>query len=393
MKQKFSIFMFALFLMLSFGSVEQILACSCLRSAPCQNFDRADVVFVGKVVGSKHQITEKKYDDKEDKLKPVTYDVGEIYFEVTKAFSGTAIGSRLTIHSEISGATYGYAFERGKSYVVFASKSESKVKELWTGLCSGTKEVSEAKATLDYLQNLPKDGSGGMILGRIDESIKDYSEGRFKSKPMPDIEIKAQQIDGDHRVFYGTTNKDGYYEIKVPTGNYLVTLLDSNLFYDKLNNDKLIKIPDKSCEVKNFNVINDSRIEGRIIDARGNPAIGISIDLIPVGRNRTDKNFDRESAYIGEDGFFSFSGIPLGRYQISLNYTDKPEDDSPYPTSFFPNTPNRSEANIFEIEYGMKIKDLIFELPPKLKKLKITGQVFWENEKPAKKCGSSIKRR
>ncbi len=407
---KVSITFFALFLMLLMGSFEQVSACSCIQSAPCQDYDRADVVFVGKVVGSKYQKTVEEYvESLETSLKPkkksVTYDVGEIYFEVTEKFGEANIGSRVTIHSTTGGGDCGYWFERGKTYIVFASREGSEtdsgissltfggdIKEklkpepnrLWTTICSGTRSAESSEAVLKYLRNLPKDGSGGMILGRIDESIKDYSEENLRSKPMPEIQVKAQQTSGDQRAFYGTTDKNGYYEIKVPPGKYLVTLLDSTLYYGELSDNEPLEIADKKCELKTFYVVNDSRIEGKVIDADGNPVTDITIDLIPVGKDRNDQGFDYELSQLFNEGKFTFAGLALGRYQISLNYTDKPDEDSPYPTFFYPNTANRSEAEVFEIKYGTKIKDLIFQLPPKLKRRKITGQVLWKNGKPAK---------
>ena len=72
-----------------------------------------------------------------------------------------------------------------------------------------------------------------------------------------------------------------------------------------------------------------------------------------------------------------------------MNYKDKPEDDSPYPTYFYPNTINRSEAKVFEIGYGTKFEEVIFQMPPKLVKRKIYGQVFWKNGKPV--VGAEVK--
>src|SRR5690606_20501291 len=93
--------------------------------------------------------------------KKVTYDVGEIYFEVSEAFTGTEKGARVTIHSSTGGGNCGYWFKRGETYVVFASKETSNAPSnissmtysredktlkpaptrLWTTICSGTREI------------------------------------------------------------------------------------------------------------------------------------------------------------------------------------------------------------------------------------------------------------
>ena len=389
MKNKFSILVFSIFLILLAGSFEQVSACSCVRSAACQNFDSSDIAFVGKVVGSKYQIKDKIYESFESEPKTVTYDIGEIYFEVTEAFKGQNIGSRLTIHSSRGGGSCGYMFERGKSYVVFASKSDKG--EFWTGLCSGTRELSNAETALSYLKNLPKNGDGGLFFGRIDESIKNYSAENLRSKPMPNVEITAQQTDGDKKIFSATTDANGLYEIKVPPGEYILSLRDENLYFGNKINNKPLTVADKQCELKDFYVVNNSRIEGKIIDAEGKLAKGFSLHLIPADKKRDDENFDYELAYIGEDGKFSFSGLSLGSYLITLNYTDKPDNDSPYTTVFYPNTTDRSQAQVFEIGYGTKFEDLVFQLPPKLIKQKIYGQVFWKDGIPAQNAQVQLK--
>ncbi len=234
------------------------------------------------------------------------------------------------------------------------------------------------------LKELPKDFLGGLIIGKIDESIKNLSGKGMRSKPMPDVEVKAQEIGGKQSDFYGKTDVNGYYEMKVPSGKYVVTLIDSNFYYGQPSDNKPIELSDKQCEVKNFYVVNDSRIEGKVIDSLGDPVTDILIVLIPVGINYKDKSFDYGLSQTFNKGHFSFTGLSPGLYQISLNYTEKPDDDSPYPTFFYPYTTNRDEAQIIEINYGTKLMGLVFQLPPKLKKRKLTGQVFWKNGKPAK---------
>jgi hypothetical protein len=251
--------------------------------------------------------------------------------------------------------------------------------------------ISDSCIENNKFKKLSEGFSGGLIIGKIDESIKDYSGNGVRSKPMPYIQVKAQQIGEEHRVFYGLTNENGYYEIEVPVGKYAVTLIDSNLYYGEPSQNELIELSNKQFKLKDFYVVNDSRIIGKVIDSEGNPVMDISIELIPIGKNREDENFDYGLSYNENDGTFVFSGLSLGRYQISLNYIDNPDDYSPYPTFFYPNTTNRNEAQVIDIKYGTKIKDLLFQLPPKLKKRKITGQVFWKNGEPAKNAEVQLK--
>lgn len=395
-----------LFLFLVFTGTGKVSACSCIPSAPCSSFGNSDVVFVGKVVGSKRQVTRDDYSGESDRPKKVTYDVGEIYFVVEEAFNGAIKGARVTIHSIESESACGYMFKRGEKYLVFARKEESKApsnissltygrggqklkplpQRLWTGLCSGTREIEDAEEALKYLRNLPQPGSGGMIVGRIDESIKDYSEENLKGKPMSDAKIRVQEIGGEKRSFYGTSNKNGYFEIKIPVGTYKVAPeLAADLSFEshyRSGEDDLVKIEDRRCQIRIFWVSNDSEVSGKVIDPDGKLNGDVVLDLIPADKERTDKNFHYDFIIVDDDGSFELKGIAPGRYFLSLNYRDRPEDDSPYPTFFYPNTGSRKEAKLIEIGMGTKFKDMVFQLPPKLVKRGISGTVVWKNGKP-----------
>ena len=389
------------------------MACSCVPTAPCQQFGRSDVSFVGKVVGSKYQRTVDDYETinkgtkKETTIsKKVTYDVGEIYFEVIEAFGGIEKGSRVTIHSNTGGGDCGAWFKRGETYVVFAGKENSNTNSgissltygdsvenlkpdanrLWTTICSGTRELKGAEETLNFLRNLPPKGSGGTIVGRIDESIRNYIKENLSSKPITNTKIQAQNIEDESQKFYGTSGATGYFEIKVPAGSYLVTpVLESNLTFSNRygGENKPVKIEDAKCESKIFWVSNASQISGKVTDAEGKTYDDVMIELIPFDKKKNKPGLDYKFESVEDDGTFTFKGIPIGRYILSVNFTDKPDDDSPFPTTFYPQTNIQTQAKIFEIGYGTKIGDIVFQLPPKLTKRQINGTVVWKNGQPA----------
>jgi hypothetical protein len=87
----------------------------------CSDFD--------KVIGAKKQVTYEEYDYSEtsenslsSKSQKVTYDVGEIYFEVSEYFRGKKRDSRVTVYSSESSASCGYLFKRGETYLVYAGQ-------------------------------------------------------------------------------------------------------------------------------------------------------------------------------------------------------------------------------------------------------------------------------
>ena len=57
--------------------------CSCYRISPCEAFAKAKVVFVGRMIGGAEKNTEKRYDGQ-----VVSYEAGEVNFEVEEVFKG-----------------------------------------------------------------------------------------------------------------------------------------------------------------------------------------------------------------------------------------------------------------------------------------------------------------
>ncbi|MBX3244900.1 MAG: hypothetical protein KF685_10625 [Acidobacteria bacterium] len=406
--------LFSLFLILGFGYFEMVYACSCMPTAPCQSFARADVVFIGKVTGSKLQRTTTEYEQvnagtpEETYIeKAVTYDVGEIYFEVIEGIKAAEKGSTITINSSTGGGDCGAWFKRGDTYVVFASKEGSTAQtgissltyggdmaierkpdpeRLWTTLCAGNRELDHAEDELVYLKNLPKPGDGAQIVGTIFESINDYSEENLTGKPMPATKIRVKRRSGGNDEYVGISDAKGKFSITVPPGKYIAEpVIDDTLSYsDRYSKDPIeFEVTDLKCEVKTFWVENNSRIAGKAVDHRGTPVNDITLHLTPVEKNKRDSGFNNYWAGVYENGEFEFNGIPAGRYHLSLNYTEKPDEEAPYSTTFYPLKHNRKEAQVIEIGPGTKINGLKFAVPQKLKKLPLIGTVLWKDGQPA----------
>lgn len=98
---------------------------------------------------------------------------------------------------------------------------------------------------------------------------------------------------------------------------------------------------------------------------------------------------------MGEDGVFSFFGVPPGEYLIYLEMqgTDYKKNKNYY----YPGTFVQAEATPIKVELGGKVEDLLFTLPKEYKVRTLAGQVVWEDGKPAAEvevmllCPQSVK--
>lgn len=138
---KFTIALFALALPV-LALPHPVYACSCIASTPGENYERADIVFVGTV---KEMETEEPQD--EFQLLNTTVTLNGI--ESLKGLK-TDIGE-LQIKTADNSAACGVSFEQGTEYLVFATDIEGKYE---ANLCSGTARTIDPEAALTTVREL-----------------------------------------------------------------------------------------------------------------------------------------------------------------------------------------------------------------------------------------------
>ena len=238
------------------------------------------------------------------------------------------------------------------------------------------------KQLLSYVRNAAVNGIGTKIEGSIREIT-----GKFEpSIAITDIKIKAQQTAGKRQIFYGEIRKDGYYEIQVPAGIYLITLeLPSGFEFGQRNrrNDEPVKITSQKCEGVFFIFGNDSKVAGKAINANGNPIKDLKIELVSIN-TKNNENPIYGIDFTDEEGMFEFKYIPLGKYFLSLNYTNFSKNKSLFPVYFYLRSENIEQAEIIEISNGTKINNIVFQIPSKSELRTISGSVFDNKGNPIK---------
>ena len=207
MKNKFSILIFTIFLILIAGSFEQVLACSCVWESPCQRFEESDLIFVGKVT----------------KIQNEAENAYSVYFKVSESFKGVNIGDTANIKSyQNQYGSCGYKFDLDEEYLVFAKERGSTmgVNRFWSSMCSGNRKIKLADNTLsDTLKILRSlnNNDEGILTGRI-QSFSDNGFGSLES-----VKVKAQKVGSKDEFFYGETNYYGEYYINLPFGKYVIS--------------------------------------------------------------------------------------------------------------------------------------------------------------------------
>jgi hypothetical protein len=363
-----------LFLMFLLGGVERVSACSCVRNiSTCQRYASSAVIFIGKAV-------EVKQEPRGDNS---AFNVESTVFEVEEMFLGQK-KERITVRNK-SGFSCDTEFERGETYVIFAGGDEKE--GYGTGVCSGNTPIADAAEILDDLRALPKPGTGGRLFGRASESLKKRVE---ESIPLPGVKIKVQEVGGKRKIYNAVTDEDGNYELIVPAGRYrIVPAIPAYAAFGYINADAFT-VRDRGCVEESFSLENKSQISGRVIDADGKPVAGgksltgVRLELFSADLTGKPTLFEEDGyASIKEDGTFTINNIPAGKYTLSVNYAMSPGEDNSFPTVFYPGSPVRSGAKIFEVGLGQNIGGIVFRLPPRLAEITVRGAIVFEDGTPA----------
>lgn len=137
-------------------------------------------------------------------------------------------------------------------------------------------------------------------------------------------------------------------------------------------------------------IIAGGTISGRLLKSSGKPLAYTEIELVPVSSEK--KIIDtRLFATSDTAGNFVFRDVPAGKYDLSVNFGERPIDSSPYPTFFYPGVVAREAARIFEVEDKTRVNNLIFKFPPALAQRKIGGKITDSNGEPAKNILLSLR--
>ena len=339
-----------------FFSPVTIFACSCLRGEPAYEFNRAELVFIGRLRGG----TEKF------RLGDRQLEAGKVRFAVEEVFKGQeAQEFTLQVDSALN-TSCAYGMIRGERYLVYAFRHEQ---ELRTGMCTRTilmtsKYVAE---DLKFLRNLPPPGVGGAIKGILAADLKD--SGRH---PLRDIRVKIINADGQVITvftdaageFKATQLKPGKYKVEPDLpANYVV----ENKFVE-------VDVADRGLAYASFEAKIDSRVSGRVIDADGNAFNSIHLKMVEGGKTVFGYS-------TGEDGVFEVEGAPLGQYLIYVELESN--DYSKRKPYYYPGTFEREKAAVIRVGLGEKVEGLEFRLPAGYLVRTIEGEVVWDDGTPA----------
>ncbi len=318
------------------------LACSCGGpESPCRVFEEIDVAFVGKV-------------EKEDFREGTAYFTFSVR-EILKGVPPLAV----KVWTTTGGASCGFDFQVGETYLVFAYQHEDG--ELGTNTCTKTQHIRQAVALLPQLRSFSARRLTAPLFGTLMAFSRTTSGGDTEIGALAGRRISAVGPEGITTATVTDTN--GAFEFStLPPGRHalLVDLPDrwTLLWAQPLKVETGIN----SCTELFLRAYPDGVIAGRILDSDGKPARGyarlVDGNFQPTTAQRFDYGLLTD---LDADGSFWFGRLSPGRYK--LFHIDRGPYQPGVVATFFPGVPNLTEAKEIELMQGNHVENMVFQLP------------------------------
>ena len=349
-------------------------ACTCSQSGPpCQDFWKADAVFAGTVVG----VSGAEVDDGDYKRA-----VWLVRLTVEQALRGVE-GPEVEVWTGRGGGDCGYNFKAGERYLVYAHRGQRDGR-LSTGICSRTRLLSEADEDLAFVAGLATAAPTGSVSGKVFKQNYEWREGEPFYKPLAGVGVRVEGPGASHEL---KTDARGAFRAKgLAPGTYRLRLsLPPGLAHGgeaKRTVGGEVKVVARGCAEADFYVESDTNIGGRVVDALGQPAAKLPLQLRGAPSDQRNNNTFR-FARTDAEGRFEFKVIPPGEYLLGLRILDASGENLPYPRTYYPGVTPKAGASVIRVGEGESVRDIEFRLPPPLAERGVEGFVVWEDGRPA----------
>ncbi|HEU4769271.1 MAG TPA: carboxypeptidase-like regulatory domain-containing protein, partial [Pyrinomonadaceae bacterium] len=220
------------------------------------------------------------------------------------------------------------------------------------------------------LRSLPSAEPGSRIYGQVAEHTISFKEPGYSLQFLQNIKVT---VEGNGQTLEVLTDSEGRYEFKgVPQGTYrLRAELPSYLSYDA----HAINISGRGCVPLDIAAQSRAKISGKVEDVNGKSLVQVRISLVPADEPLTemlseDNQKDRPKVFTTTDqqGAFSFSHLPPGRYLLVINRAEYEKGIGNkslpmIPRFFYPGVSHATAATVIVVSKDDKTKTYDFHLP------------------------------
>jgi len=256
-----------------------------------------------------------------------------------------------------------------------------KVAPLSANICSRTRRLDFATDDVELLRGIVKGKRETRVFGSVDEHARKLGKYEYdidRVGPISNVKLVVQSANDRYET---TTDEKGRYRISnLKPGKYKLSVLlpegYSSLF-DFVPTNLDLDIGPDTCVEHSFDAQVDGRIGGHVFDADGQPvADQVQVSIVSLESSAKGiANVESRSEYTKKLGWYEFDGLLPGKYLLGISIADAPQKHTPYSTTYYPNTSDRTQARVFTLERGQKLTNIDLRLPPKLPEITLSGTV------------------
>lgn len=334
-------------------------ACSCLDPGPpCQAYWTTDVIFRGRAE-SIGRPADRSVDPRQFVM---------VRFTILEPFKGVEAAT-VDVRTPTGPASCALRFTKGREYVVHASRVNDVVT---TSACSRTRRVERAADDLAYARSV---AAGGAPLGRISGRVALRRERSWSGsdyvRPMRGVPVTLRRGD-DFDLMVRTDRLGRFMANGLEPGTYSIDVAPAGRF--RVEAPRNITLADaRGCAVADVALYPDGRVSGRVVEASGRPIRGLTVDL--WGRADSEgRHADRLRAVTRHDGSYEFTGVPPGRFVVSIDASGDPAADGR--RAFHPGVTDAAEATLLSVPPGGDVTLPDFVIPEGVDFVEVAGVVF-----------------
>jgi hypothetical protein len=283
----------------------------------CEAFQSATVVFVGKVTA----------------LETGDASSQEATFAVTEKLKG----GPTDVETVEGGGMCGTVFQKGKTYVVYASSSG----HLSSSLCGRTALIDRAKEDLAYARSASTRGLG-MIGGVV--AVHD-AQGNITRRAGAVVRVQGQKKTAK-------TDKTGRFTLELPPGKYTLDVVDPKARLPVDYADTVSLADAASCAHRDLTLVWNGRVRGRVVSAQGKPVSGVQLTL---SGSRVASAFTTTD----DRGQYEFSGVQAGEYTVAAYSAHNVPT-----TTFYPNVDDPGKAKLVKLSQAGVVQKIDIKLLP-----------------------------
>jgi hypothetical protein len=310
-----------------------LLAIDCIALPPCARLRAQSILFTGIVASA-------------DIAAGGDTTPQDTRIEIDESFAGLEPGDK-AVTVEVEGSW----MEKGHSYLVDAWRGADG--RLYLDPCGTSGETTEVRSVLDFLRRRAAGKATTSLEVHVTDGYKGVADARATISGPEGRLLEQTDAEGDAM----------FSEIK--PGRYQVVAERAHFHKDIAfrSNDEADVI-EGTCADARFGLQSEASIGGLVLDAKGAPVAGLTLELVKVPKDSTGDlglNLPLAEVQSSARGEFRFDSASPGLYYLGVNLSVL--RSSAIPRTYYPGRRSVEGALPIEVKPGEDVGNLVLNLP------------------------------